>query len=100
MKPALMIDALVVHYGGIAAARGVSLTVHKGKTVCLIGANGAGKSSVMRAISGLIRSKSGRMQDFWEELVGVHAARLASLGLAHVPEGRETFAHLTVEENL
>ena len=100
MKPALAIDALVVHYGGIAAVKSVSLKVHKGKTVCLIGANGAGKTSVMRAISGLLRSKSGSIQHFGEELVGIHAARIASRGLAHVPEGRETFSHLTVEENL
>jgi branched-chain amino acid transport system ATP-binding protein len=100
MTHALQIKDLVVTYGGINAVKGVSLVVPAGRTICLIGANGAGKTSVMRAISGLVRAKNGSIQYFGDELIGKHPAKMAALGIAHVPEGRETFQKLSVEENL
>jgi len=100
MNPALQIRDLVLAYGGITAVKGVSLDVPAGKTVCLVGANGAGKTSVMRAISGLVKAKAGSIRYFGDELTGRHPAGMAARGIAHVPEGRETFQRLSVEESL
>ena len=100
MKDALRIEDLVVSYGGIDAVKGISLAVPAGGTICLIGANGAGKTSVMRAVSGLVRAKSGSIRFFGDDLIGKHPAKMAGLGLAHVPEGRETFQKLSVHDNL
>ncbi|MEP9355442.1 ABC transporter ATP-binding protein [Xanthobacter sp. KR7-65] len=100
MSPALLITDLVLAYGGVTAVKGISLDVPAGRTVCLIGANGAGKTSVMRAISGLVKAKTGSISYFGEELTGSHPAGMAARGIAHVPEGRETFQRLTVEESL
>lgn len=95
----LKIDNLVVSYGDIHAVKGVSFEVKKGEIFTLIGANGAGKTSTLRAISGLMRYQgSVRFED--KELRGVPAEKIVRLGLAQVPEGRGIFGNLTVKENL
>ena len=96
----LAIEALRVDYGAIAAVKGVSLAVASGEVVALLGANGAGKSTMLRTISGLIRPRGG-----WIRFAGVAIERLAPprivrLGLAHCPEGRRIFGSLSVLENL
>jgi branched-chain amino acid transport system ATP-binding protein len=95
----LKIDNLVVSYGDIHAVKGVSFEVKKGEIFTLIGANGAGKTSTLRAISGLMRYQgSVRFED--RELRGVPPEKIVRLGLAQVPEGRGIFGNLTVKENL
>lgn len=95
----LKIDNLMVSYGDIHAVKGVSFEVKKGEIFTLIGANGAGKTSTLRAISGLMRYQgSVRFED--KELRGVPAEKIVRLGLAQVPEGRGIFGNLTVKENL
>lgn len=99
MSAALTVENLTVSYGDIHAVKGISFEVQKGEIFTLIGANGAGKSSALRAISGLLRYKgSVRFQD--KELNGVPAEKIVTLGLAQVPEGRGIFGNLTVLENL
>jgi branched-chain amino acid transport system ATP-binding protein len=97
---ALAVENLTVRYGGVTAVRQVSFDVPAGGTVCLIGANGAGKTSIMRGICGLVPQRSGSVKLFGQESIARHAAAIARAGLAHVPEGREVFARLSVEENL
>jgi branched-chain amino acid transport system ATP-binding protein len=96
----LSVEALEVAYGRTAALKGVDLAVEEGKVVCLIGANGAGKTTLMRAVSGLLRPRAGRIRLDGADITGLPAHRVAALGLAHVPEGRQIFAELTVAENL
>ena len=96
----LEVEDLVVCYGRIDAVRGVSLRVPEGDVVALIGANGAGKTTIMRAISGLKRPRAGQVRFDGTEIAGWPAYRVASSGLLHVPEGRQCFAELTVAENL
>ena len=91
---------LVVTYGRTEAVRGVSLVVPPGQVVTLIGANGAGKTTIMRTISGLLRPRSGRVRFDGADITGWAAHRIASAGLLQVPEGRQCFAELTVAENL
>jgi len=91
---------LDVHYGGIHALKGVSFSVDEGQIVTLIGANGAGKSTTLRAISGLVRPSRGQITFAGESVTGLPAHAIVQRGLAHVPEGRGIFANLTVEENL
>lgn len=100
MSAGLAVNGLVVSYGRTAAVRGVSLDVPEGRTVCLIGANGAGKTSVMRALSGLVRPRAGRITFAGQDITGRRPHRIAALGLRQVPEGRQVFAELTVAENL
>jgi branched-chain amino acid transport system ATP-binding protein len=88
-----------VHYDGIQAVHGVSFSVRRGEIVTLIGANGAGKTSILRAISGLI-PYDGSVTFAGRDLRGVPAHRIVGLGMAHVPEGRGIFGNLTVRENL
>jgi len=95
----LEIRGLEVRYGGIRAVRGIDLEVGKGELVCLIGANGAGKSSTLRAVAGLVAA-AGAIRFGGTELAGVPAFRRARSGLVMVPEGRGVFSRLTVEENL
>jgi branched-chain amino acid transport system ATP-binding protein len=95
----LEVRALEVHYGGIRAVRGIDLDVGEGELVCLIGANGAGKSSTLRAICGLV-ARSGRVRYRGEDLGGTPTFELPRKGLVMVPEGRGIFPRLTVEENL
>jgi len=87
-------------YGPIAALRGVDISVAAGELVCLIGANGAGKSSTLRAISGLLPPSRGRIVFDGREIQTEVPATILRAGIAHCPEGRRVFPHLTVEENL
>jgi branched-chain amino acid transport system ATP-binding protein len=96
----LQLRGLSVSYGGIRAVRGVDLNVARGELVCLIGANGAGKSTTLRAICGLVPTASGEMLYEGDSIVGTPSYRLARQGLVMVPEGRGIFGQLTIEENL
>jgi branched-chain amino acid transport system ATP-binding protein len=97
---ALEVLDLEVHYGGIRAVKGVSLRVEEGELVCLIGANGAGKSSTLRALSGLIANPPGKVIYQGRDISALPAFERARAGLALVPEGRGVFAQLSVDENL
>jgi branched-chain amino acid transport system ATP-binding protein len=97
---ALAIEGLRVGYGGIAAVKGISLAVDKGEIVTLIGANGAGKTSTLKAIVGLVPTQAGHVTLFGEKVTGVATHRIVSKGVALVPEGRAIFGNLTVQENL
>lgn len=97
---ALEVLDLEVHYGGIRAVKGVSLRVEEGELVCLIGANGAGKSSTLRALSGLIANSPGKVIYQGRDISALPAFERARAGLALVPEGRGVFAQLSVDENL
>jgi branched-chain amino acid transport system ATP-binding protein len=96
----LTVDRLSVSYGPVQALRGISLAVDRGEIVTLIGANGAGKSTTLRALSGVVRPSSGSIVHNGVELAGLPSHRIARLGLAHVPEGRGVFANMSVRENL
>jgi branched-chain amino acid transport system ATP-binding protein len=97
---ALSVTDLRVNYGGIGAVKGLSLAVDRGEIVTLIGANGAGKTSTLKAIVGLVPTRSGEIKLFGEPLRGVPTHRVVGRGVALVPEGRAIFGNLTVEENL
>jgi branched-chain amino acid transport system ATP-binding protein len=96
----LALDNLNVFYGAIHALRNVSMTVEQGEVVTLIGANGAGKSTTLRAITGLLTPKSGRVVFEGQDITGLPAHRLVARGISMSPEGRGVFANLTVLENL
>lgn len=91
---------LKVGYGAIEALHGISFSVKQGEIVTLIGANGAGKSTTLRAVSGLIRARSGQVIFDGRPITSMAAHEIVKLGMAHVPEGRMVFANLTVMENL
>ena len=96
----LKVDNINVYYGKIHALKDVSLEVRPGEIVALIGANGAGKSTTLRTISGLLRSKTGSINFMDENISHTEAYKLVSKGMAHVPEGRHVFLQMTVQENL
>lgn len=96
----LEIENLEVAYGSIKALHGISLKVPEKSIVTLIGANGAGKSTTLRAISGLVKSRGGMVKYDGQDITNMPAHTIVSRGLCHVPEGRMVFANLTVEENL
>jgi branched-chain amino acid transport system ATP-binding protein len=96
----LEIDALEVAYGSIHALHGINLRVAKGSIVTLVGSNGAGKSTTLRAISGLVRATKGAVRFEGKDITNLKPHEIVALGLAHVPEGRMIFANLTVLENL
>ena len=96
----LRVEGLVVAYGRTVAVKGIDLAVEPGQVVCLIGANGAGKTTVMRALSGLLRPRAGRIVFDGADIAGRRAYRIAAAGLRQVPEGRQVFAELTVADNL
>jgi len=98
--PLLAVRDLVVHYGVIQALSGISLEVPAGRIVALIGANGAGKSTTLRAISGLVRPTSGSIELEGRPLAGLASNDIVALGVAQAPEGRGIFLNLTVRENL
>jgi branched-chain amino acid transport system ATP-binding protein len=98
--PILTVDHVDVFYGAIHALRDVSMAVYQGEVVTLIGANGAGKSTTLRAITGLLAPRSGRIDFKGAEITGVAAHRLVAKGISMVPEGRGVFGNLTVLENL
>jgi len=96
----LEVKNLHVCYGVISALQGISLSVKAGSIVTLIGANGAGKSTTLRAISGLVKPRGGEIRLNGQDIYGLPAHKIVKLGLSHVPEGRMVFANLTVYENL
>ena len=96
----LKVENLSVHYGVIEAVKNVSFEVNEGEVVTLIGANGAGKTSILRTISGLVRPSSGTISFLGNEIQKVPARKIVADGLSQVPEGRHVFAGLTVMENL
>jgi branched-chain amino acid transport system ATP-binding protein len=96
----LVVEGLAVAYGRTEALRGIDLRVNEGQVVCLIGANGAGKTTAMRALSGLVKPRAGRILFDGADIAGSRPHRVAALGLLQVPEGRQVFAELTVAENL
>jgi branched-chain amino acid transport system ATP-binding protein len=96
----LEIDALQVAYGSIHALHGINLRVAKGSIVTLVGSNGAGKSTTLRAISGLVRATKGAVRFEGKDITNLKPHEIVARGLAHVPEGRMIFANLTVLENL
>ncbi len=91
---------LVCRYGQVTAVKGISLKVERGQLVALIGANGAGKSTTLRAISGLLPAAGGTITFEGHDITRASARKILSLGIAHCPEGRHVFPHMTVEENL
>jgi branched-chain amino acid transport system ATP-binding protein len=91
---------LTASYGAITALHGISLSVPPGRIVTLIGANGAGKTTTLKAVSGLLRARSGEILYDGRNIAGLPAHQIVRLGLSHVPEGRMIFANLTVMENL
>ena len=100
MRNILEIRDLQVHYGGIEAVRGISLDVPEGEIVTLIGANGAGKSSTLRAIAGLVKPSAGKISFLDEDITGMDSSLIVSKGITLVPEGRRIFPDMTVLENL
>lgn len=99
-EPLLSVEGIQVRYGAIQALRGVSLTVGKGEMVALIGANGAGKTSTLRAVSGMLKPTAGRITLAGQDITGLKAHQMVPRGMAHAPEGRGIFPNLTVYENL
>lgn len=99
-KTILEITDLETHYGKIHALRGISLSVKEGEIVTLLGANGAGKSTTLRTISGLIRATSGKILYLGEDITRKPAHEIVQMGLIHVPEGRKIFKGMTITENL
>ena len=100
MGEILRVDDINVYYGSIHAIKGISFSVNEGEIVTLIGANGAGKSTTLNTISGLLKSKTGSITFMGEDLGKVPAHKIVERGLVMVPEGRRIFMQLTVEENL
>jgi branched-chain amino acid transport system ATP-binding protein len=96
----LKVEDINVYYGAIHALKGISLQVNEGEIVTLIGANGAGKSTTLRTISGLLRAKTGRIIFQGDDIGSKEAQNIVKLGISHVPEGRRIFAPMTVLENL
>jgi branched-chain amino acid transport system ATP-binding protein len=96
----LRLEGVRAAYGPVEALRGVDLEVRAGELVCLLGANGAGKSSTLRTISGLVRPTAGRILFEDRAITGAEPAAVLSAGIAHCPEGRRVFPYLTVAENL
>lgn len=100
MRILLKLENLSVHYGAIEALKNLSLEVHKGEIVSLIGANGAGKTTTLRTISGLEKKTSGNILLLGEDLSKVSSSTIVRKGISHIPEGRRVFPKMTVEENL
>ena len=96
----LKIEDLEVSYGAVQALRGISMEVNDGEIVSLIGANGAGKTTTLHAITGLVPIKSGSVIYDGHDLRKTDSSRIVTMGLAHVPEGRQVFTRMTVAENL
>ena len=96
----LKVNNINVYYGKIHALKDVSFEVHPGEIVALIGANGAGKSTTLKTVSGMLRSKTGSIEFMDENISHTESHKLVYKGLAHVPEGRRIFLQMTVQENL
>lgn len=99
-ETALVLANLETYYGKIHALKGIKLEVPKGKIVTLLGSNGAGKSTTLRTISGLIQASSGKVAFYGKDITKEKAHNIVNMGLIHVPEGRRIFKDLTVKENL
>jgi branched-chain amino acid transport system ATP-binding protein len=99
-EPLLEVDSLVAFYGDFQALFGLSFQVRAAEVVALLGGNGAGKTTSLRVISGLLRPRSGRVRFAGQDLTGFAPAHIVDLGIAHVPEGRQLFPEMSVEENL
>src|SRR5689334_17203024 len=99
-EPILELANVEASYGPVQALRGVTLAVPKGKIVTVLGANGAGKSTILKTISGIIDPSKGQIRFEGEEIQGLAPDRIVRHGIGHAPEGREVFALLSVEENL
>ncbi len=100
MQTILKVEDMHVYYGAIHAVKGVSFEVAEGEIVALIGANGAGKSTILKTVSGLMHPRSGSIQFMDKNIAHTDAYKLVHQGLAHVPEGRRIFLQMTVQENL
>jgi branched-chain amino acid transport system ATP-binding protein len=100
MSVLLAVNELVLAYGKIVAVKGVDLSIESGRVVCLIGANGAGKTTILRGISGLLRPKSGKVEFQGEVISRLPSYRIARMGVVLVPEGRQIFTQMSVGENL
>ena len=100
MEPILKVEDINVYYGSIHAIKGISFEVNQGEIVTLIGSNGAGKSTTLNTVSGLLRSRTGSITYAGENLGHVPCHKIVSKGLALVPEGRRIFQQMTVQENL
>ena len=100
MNTILKVEDINVYYGAIHAIKGVSFEVNQGEVVTLIGANGAGKSTVLKTVAGLLTSHTGSIEFMGQRLNGIPAHKIVPKGLALVPEGRQIFLQMTVEENL
>ena len=100
MGTILNVEDINVYYGSIHAIKGISFQVQEGEVVTLIGANGAGKSTTLNTVAGLLRSKTGHIEFMGNSLAAVPAHKIVSQGLALVPEGRRVFLQMTVQENL
>lgn len=100
METVLEVKNIHVYYGAIHAIKGISMTVGKGEIVTLIGANGAGKSTTLRTISGLLKPKEGTISYEGKNIAGTEAHKLVKQGISMVPEGRRVFSNMTVHENL
>ncbi|UWG95897.1 ABC transporter ATP-binding protein [Dehalobacter sp. DCM] len=96
----LKVNDINVFYGAIHAIKGISLEVNEGEIVTLIGANGAGKSTILKTISGLLRTKTGEINFLGENITSTAPHKIVERGLAHVPEGRRIFLEMTVQDNL
>jgi branched-chain amino acid transport system ATP-binding protein len=100
MSWVLEVKDLKVNYGAVEALRGISLSVNSGEIVSLIGANGAGKTTTLHAITGLIPIREGSVMYDGHDLLKIAPSKIVTMGIAHVPEGRQVFTRMTVEENL
>ena len=96
----LTVNNINVYYGNIHAIKGISFDVNDGEIVTLIGANGAGKSTILKTVSGLMKPKGGEVDFLDKKISGVAPHKIVKMGIAHVPEGRRIFTRMTVEENL
>lgn len=96
----LKIENLNVFYGNIHALQDISLNIQQGEMVAILGANGAGKTTTLATISGLLKPKSGKIYFEGRDITGIPTHQIVSLGISHVPEGRQIFTNLTVQENL
>ncbi len=96
----LKVTDLKVYYGVIQAIKGISFEVNQGEVIALIGANGAGKTTILHTVTGLLKPKSGKIEFEGTDITKMPGHKIVALGMAHVPEGRRVFADLTVYENL
>ena len=100
MAPLLKVDNIEVYYGMIKALKGVSFEVNKGEIVALIGANGAGKTTILHTVTGLLKPKTGKIIFNEQDITKTPAHKIVSMGMAHVPEGRRIFSQLSVLDNI